>query len=91
MVWVSPVFGFYFFTARQARAMEKSLVLLVSPREVSTQGTFVPMTIAASSPPQRCVTDLKKTFADSMLGNSSQSGSPATDEPLTFLCSATSL
>ena len=35
MVWVSPVSGFYFFTARQARAMEKSLVLLVSPREVS--------------------------------------------------------
>ena len=62
-----------------------------SPREVRTHGTFVPMTIAANSAPPKCVTALKKTLADSMFGKSRQSGSPATVEPCTFLCSATSL
>ena len=81
----------YFLTARQARAIEKSFVRLVSPRDVSTHGTFVPITMAASSQPHRCVVLLKKTLADSRFGKSRQSGSPATDEPFTFLCSATSL
>ncbi len=62
-----------------------------SPREVSTHGTLAPITMAAISPHARCDTDLKKTLPDSIFGNSSASTSPATAEPLTFLCSATSL
>lgn len=68
----------YFLTDRQAKAMEYSLVLAVSPREVSTHGTLVPTTRAAISAPPKCEALLKNTLPDSIFGKSRQSACPAT-------------
>ena len=45
----------FYLHCSEARAMEYSLVLAVSPREVSTQGTLAPTTMHPSSAPANLV------------------------------------
>lgn len=51
----SSILSFYFLQESAANAMEYNLVLMLSPREESTQGTRAPTTMAATSPLQNLV------------------------------------